>query len=333
MPFRIFSIIFISTSLTGLLFSHAVLSKDITFIKDSSGKVTVTDVVHPSEIDKERKIVNKAGNVKEIIPKLPSPEQREHDKRLAILKMEEEKIIARQKKYDATLLKTYHSQADLMMAITVKMKAFETESQVIEGNATRLNQVLATQQKAATKLERNGETVPEKLLADIKSTQKQIQDMQSAINARKEKQNQIKKTDEADIARFLFLTHYHEIKPKVRIASVKEANELGLFYCENDIKCNEAWEVGRKFVNDHSTTPSDVYGQYLIMNRPPATDTDISLSLSKIKLNDNDTQLFLDIHCLESPAGNETCASQRVKDLRESFGPYVNKVLSLTAQH
>jgi len=88
MPFRIFSIILISTSLTGLLFSHAVLSKNITFIKDPNGKVTITDVVHPSEIDKERKIVDKAGNVKEIIKKLPSPEEREHDNRLAILRRE-----------------------------------------------------------------------------------------------------------------------------------------------------------------------------------------------------------------------------------------------------
>ena len=104
-----------------------------------------------------------------------------------------------------------------------------------------------------------------------------------------------------------------------------------MFYCENDHQCKKAWEIGRIFVNLHSTTEADVYNEKLIMNRPPPKDSDISLSLSKLTINDDDYQLFLDIRCRDSLAGKELCASQKVKDIRSSFRTYINDALSRDA--
>ncbi|MDD5125186.1 MAG: hypothetical protein PHT85_11420, partial [Methylovulum sp.] len=75
-----------------------------------------------------------------------------------------------------------------------------------------------------------------------------------------------------------------------------------------------------------------VYNEKLIMNRPPAVDTDISLTLSRIAITENDYQLFLDIHCHNSVVGEQLCASQKIRELRESFRSYVNNVLSRTTQ-
>jgi hypothetical protein len=300
--------------------------------QDKNGKLHYGHGIPPSDVGAGRTGLSSQGvKVVEIEPE-KTKEQLEHERRLARLKADEEKIIARQQQYDLALLKTYRTKTDLMVAIKKKIEAFETQNQVIEGNLSRLKQGLDALQKEAAALERDGQKVPEKLLKDINSTQSQIQDMQKAIRAQKEKQEFTQKADQADIARFLFLTQSHEIKPQARIASVKEANELGLFYCENDVNCNKAWEIGHEFVNYYSTTPKDVFNEVLIMNRPPATDTDISLSLSKIPLNDQDSQLFLDIHCRESSAGKELCASQKIKDIRASFSPFVNDALSRSAQ-
>ncbi|MDP3905281.1 MAG: hypothetical protein Q8Q40_15095, partial [Methylococcaceae bacterium] len=76
----------------------------------------------------------------------------------------------------------------------------------------------------------------------------------------------------------------------------------------------------------------DVFNDKLIMNRPPAIDTDLSLSLSKIPVNDDEYQLFLDIRCRDSLPGKDLCASQRIKDIRSAFRPYVNDALSRAAQ-
>ena len=300
--------------------------------QDKNGKWHYGHGIPPSEVGVGRMGLNSHGVQVIVIEPQKTKEQLEHEKRLARLKADEDKIIARQKVYDLALLNTYRTKTDLMIAIKKKFESFETQNQVVEGNLKRLKQGLDAQQKQAASLERDGQKVPEKVLKDINSTQSQIQDMEKAIRAQKEKQELTKKADEADIARFLFLTQSHEVKPQARIASVKEANELGLFYCENDVNCNKAWEIGHEFVNYYSTTPKDVFNEVLIMNRPPATDTDISLSLSKIPLNDQDSQLFLDIHCRESTVGKELCASQKIKDIRASFSPFVNDALSRAAQ-
>jgi hypothetical protein len=197
----------------------------------------------------------------------------------------------------------------------------------------RLKQALETQQKHAATLERNGEKVPQKLLDEIKSTQKQIQEVGLAANEQKEKQEKINKADQADIARFLFLTQTTtDKKQRIRVPNIKEANALGLFYCENDHQCSKAWEIARTFVEYYSTTPADVYNEKLIMHRLPATDQDLSLSVSKLALSDEESQLFLDFHCRESSLGKELCQSQKVKDIRSSFIPFVNDALSRSAE-
>jgi Domain of unknown function (DUF4124) len=333
MQARILPVIMVFTCILGIFCSQAVFSKKLYRWIDDQGNTYFSDQIQPKDTKYRRDSLSKSGRVVEVTERAKSKEERELEKRLLRLRRDEEKIIARQKLYDNALLSTYHSKADLLKAIKEKMDAFETQNHVIQGNLTRLQQSLDAQENEAARLERNAEKVPAKLLSDIKSSKKQIQDMKLAIAQQAEKQTQTKKEDEADIARFLFLTQSkNENRRQVKIPSIKEANELGLFYCENDRQCNKAWEIARTFVEYYSTTPPDVYNDRLIMNRPAATDTDISLSLSKIPLTEDDYQLFLDIHCRESSIGKELCESQKVKSIRETFSPYVNDALSRAAQ-
>jgi hypothetical protein len=115
---------------------------------------------------------------------------------------------------------------------------------------------------------------------------------------------------------------------EVKTASLKEANELGLFFCENDKQCNKVWELARDFINKYSTTPPDIYNDKLIMNRAPATDNDMSLSLSKITIDNDNYELFLDIRCRESVAGKELCAGEKARAIRSAFRPYINEALA-----
>ncbi len=212
MHIRIFFALIFFTCFLGLSFGHAATQKKINKIYGPDGKPKYVGIVEPMDKDYGRDVMTGGGIVVNKIEKTKTLEEREHDQRLARLKADEDKIIARQKIYDTALLNTYHSKTDLMIAIKKKFEAFDTQNQVLEGNLTRLKQALDAQQKDAAALERDGQKVPEKLLKDIKSTQNQIQEMQKAILTQKEKQELIKKADEADIARFLFLTQSHEIK-------------------------------------------------------------------------------------------------------------------------
>ena len=264
--------------------------------------------------------------------KAKTKEQLEQEKRLDELRKEQEKLIQKQKIHDKALLSTFRTKEDMLLAIQKKSETLDKQKSIIEGNLNRFTAQLKKQQKEAAAFERDAQPIPEKVINELKLTENRIEQTQSALRSHIEKQNEIKKVDEADIARFLFLTQTSkDLAQRAKIPSIKEANELGLFYCENDHQCKKAWEIGRVFVNRYSTTEADVYNDKLIMNRPPPTDTDISLSLSKLNINDNDYQLFLDIRCRDSSAGRELCASQQAKEIRSSFRTYINDALSRDA--
>ena len=315
-----------------LLTSQAVFAKKMYQWADERGDTYFSDQVPPDQAKHRRASLSKSARVIEVTEKAKTTEQLEQHKRLEILRKQQEKIIAAQRIHDKALLSTFHSKEDFFLAIETKTQALFSQKKLAEDNLNRFKYQLKFQQKEAAVFERDAKTVPKKLLDEIRLTKNKIEQSRSDFRSLIEKQDQAKKTDEADIARFLFLTQTTEdIAKKANIPSIKEANELGLFYCENDHQCNKAWTIGRTFVNFYSTTEADVYNEKLIMNRPPPRDADISLSLSKLAINEDDYQLFLDIRCRDSSAGQELCASQRVKDIRSSFRTYINDALSRDA--
>ena len=332
MSVRKFRVVLYMTCLISLIDSQSVLAKQMYRWVGENGETYFSDQIPPEEVVHGRTSLSKTGRVLEVTEEAKTKEQQEQDIRLEELRKEQDKLIARQKVYDTALLSTYHSKEEMVLAIQAKIETLNKQKNIIEGNLNRFTEQLKKQQKEAGVFERNSQIVPKSLLDEIAETQHRIDYTQEALDKQIGKQNQIKKTDEADIARFLFLTQSsRDLSPRSKIPSIKEANELGLFYCENDYKCNKAWEIGRLFVNIYSTTGTDVYNEKLIMNRPPPKDSDISLSLSKLAINEDDNQLFLDIRCRDSLAGKALCASQNVKNIRFSFRAYVNDALSRDA--
>ena len=300
---------------------------------DDNGNTYFSDQIPPEQIKHRRETLNEKGRIIDVMEKAKTKEQLELEKRLAELRKAQEKIIEKQKGYDKVLLTTFRSLDDLLMSIKGKTQSMEAQIKATEGTINRLKEQLESQQKKAAVFERNAQKVPQKLLDDIRATQDQIQETQLAISKQIEKLNKMQREDDADVERYLFLTQSrNDTQPQTgKIASIKEANALGLFYCENDHQCNKAWEIARNFVNFHSTTAPDIDNDKLIMSQSPSKDSDLSLSLSKIALNDTEYQLFLDIRCRDSSLGQELCASQKVSNIRSAFRPYINNALSRSA--
>jgi len=167
--------------------------------------------------------------------------------------------------------------------------------------------------------------VPKNLLDEIKQTEEQIQVAYAEINKQIEKKNRAKAEFEANIERFKFLTQENTDPSKAtdKTAQAKVADEIGLYACETDALCVKAWTNAHDFIKANATTPIDTDTDKLIMGRAPANDSDLSLSVSKIEDENKKQQLFLDIHCRESSLGTELCASQKVRDIRSAFRPYI----------
>ena len=322
----------IFTSLFFMLGSAPVEAKKVYRWLDEQGDIYFSDQVPPEHIQHSRATLSQTGRVLEVTEQAQSKEQIEQEKRLQELRRQQEKLIASQKMHDKALLSSFHSKEDMLLAIQSKREVFDKQKDVFDGSIERVTEQLKKQQQEVAVFEGNTQEVPKDLLNELMLSQTQLTQIQNALRSHLEKQEQVKKIDEADVARFLFLTQStKDVAPRAKIPSIKEANELGLFYCENDYQCNKAWEIGRIFVNFYSTTEADVYNDKLIMNRPPPKDTDISLSLSKLAINEDDYQIFLDIHCRPSLMGELLCASPKIKAIRSSFRNYINDALSRAA--
>jgi len=300
---------------------------------DQYGNTMFSDQVPPEQNSNRRELLSPSARVLEVTEKEKSREQQSLEHRLFELRREEEKLIAKQIIHDNALLSTYHGEEELHNALKAKMQLFDDQLKLIEKNAENAKKQLKNLEKTAANQERNGQKITPKLLDSIKAANAQVARVMGEINANREKKEQVKDEFSADIERYLFLTQsVKKLIKQVKVPSIHEANALGLFHCENDHQCNKAWGIAREFINKHSTTDPDVYNERLIMNRPPATDSDISLSLSRIAITESDYQLFLDIHCHASVVGEELCSSSKVRNLRHSFRAYVNEGLSRATQ-
>ncbi len=296
---------------------------------DDQGNIQFSDQIPQNQIQYKREALNENARVVEIVDEAKTQEQIELEKRLKVLRWEQEKIITKQKSHDKVLLSTFRNVDDMKMALKGKLSALDAQRKVAEGNRVRLENQLAKQQKQAARIERNGREVPESLIKEIDSTKEQIDYADIEVLRHKEKKVLVKKNFEKDIERFIFLTQVRADATNLsnETAETKAANELGLYICSTSSECNQAWNSARKFVTKYSTTKEDIDTDKLIMRASPMGDDDLSLSVSRLGLNNNRQQIFLDIRCRKSTLGIELCASDKVKQIRRTFNKFISSDL------
>ncbi len=322
-------------ALTGFIYvltSQMTIAQTLYRLEDNKGQTTYTDQITPEKTNYNHEVLNSKGRPIEASKmETKTPEQLLLEHRLEALRKEESKLIAKQKIHDDALLGTYHSKGEVLAALNTRMEAFENQKRSLEDSLKNTKEELKGYIKSAANFEKTGQKTPQIVLDNIKHSQLEIESLKKAIITNDDKQQLTKEEYQSDIQRYEFLTEMSQKKPEsISIPSIKDANSLGLFYCDNDNQCAKAWIIARDFINTYSTTEANVFNDKLIMNRPPTKENDISLSLSRIAVTENDYLLFLDILCHKSSVGKAICEGDKVKAIRSAFRPYVNDALAGT---
>ena len=133
--------------------------------------------------------------------------------------------------------------------------------------------------------------------------------------------------------RYQFLTQSTEQRKKSSTPTAdenQEGNSLGVFTCQDTAQCTKAWKIAGEYVAEFSSTAKNIESDKLIMRAAPQSDYEFSLSVTKLETN-GQQQIFLDVHCTQTSLGDDLCRSTKIKNLRQSFVPYVHS--QLTAQH
>jgi hypothetical protein len=311
------------------LFSQQAASAKTYKWVDESGNTSFSDQVSPEEAKYRHETLSKKGRVIAVTEQEKTKEQQNRENQLNLLRKKQEKIIQNQKDRDDALLRSYHSKEDMLRELKEKTQTIEAQRKLIESDITQQLERLDTKQKSAATFERNAQPIPPNLIEEIKAIQGEIQQTKVTIDENLTVQKKLADEYEASIKRFLMLTQTNESARQNKVASIEEADALGLFRCENDPKCEKAWEIAHVFVTTYSTTAPDINTEKLIMHALPTKDSDISLSIAEITSSKNtEDQIFLDIHCRDSSLGKELCESPKIQALRASFRSYVNERLN-----
>lgn len=295
---------------------------------DGKGNTYFSDQVPPEHSQLRREKLSKQGRVLEVTEKAKTKSEEALDRLLTALKEAQEKVIAQQLYHDKALRVTYNKLEDLQNTYNAKLQELETEQKLTISNLKRLDNQLETLHRQAATHERNGEKIPQKLLDEIKATEKDSQQTYVKISQHIENKNKVDEQFKSDIARYKQLTQSAEQKRlDKQKEEIKAASQLGVYVCESDRECEKAWKIAGDFISKHSTssnsTQPEIESGKLIMGRTPDTDNDLSLAISKVDLGDRKQKLFLDIRCRDSSIGVELCASKKVQDIRLAFKNYL----------
>lgn len=296
---------------------------------DENGRVFYSDQVPPAQSKFARNELSDTARVTKTIRAAKTVEQIALEARLDELRLEQEKIIAKQKANDKVLLSTFRNVDDLQMTLNGKLRALDAQQRVYERAIMNLKDNLAGEHKKAANVERRGFQVPKNILSEISKIEGKITATYLDIGKLDKKRSIIATKFAKDIERFSFLTKDEASTQALSDATAEmaAADALGLFNCQAPSICKQAWEIAKQFVRKHSTTSVNFNTETLIMSADPVIDTDLSLSVSKLTRKENKVSIFLDIRCHKSTLGSEICQSNKVKKIRSLFKPYIEESL------
>lgn len=300
---------------------------------DEDGNVHFSDKIPPEHSKYKRESLSSQAKVikKETVEAAKSKDQINMEFRLEALRKQQEKLIAKQHAYDKVLRSTFRTVEDMERALERKNKAYEIRRNGIIKQLEFQTVNLQEQQGFAANYERLGKPVPDKVLKQIDEYEKRIAETKTRIAELDATKQAELKTFNNDINRFKFLTKADQQDENFidKEVELEAANNLGVFTCESEQLCTQAWDLAKQFVTQNSDTEIELESDELIMTTPPQSVMELSLSLSKLTLGGKKPQIFLDIRCHDSSAGQALCADNKIKAIRKSFRPYILSQLTI----
>lgn len=298
---------------------------------DEHGKVSFSDQVPAGKAGLGHAELDKNANVVKIAEKAKTRAELELEKRLILLRKQQEQLLIQQKANDKKLLSRFLNVEAMDATKKLKMQSLADQERETLETLKQLEEDLSAKQREAANYELKNTKVPRGILNQIEDTQKKIAATKRDYQDLQEKKVAVEKRFAVDRERYLFLT-----QSKTRSgsnASAAEKSEMpvsqpGLFSCESNAECDKAWVIAKEFVEKNSTAKIEVDSDTLYMSKEPVSDADVNLSVSKMVAEGKQSEIFLDIRCTSSIAGKTLCASAKVQDINVRFNDYIKTKLA-----
>lgn len=205
---------------------------------DSEGHVHYGSRVPPEYAKQERKVMNERGRTIKVYDAAKTPEQWAEEQRLKEEAAAKNKVIAeKQAIHDRSLLATYSSEQDMLLAKNGKIASVDALLQLTSSRIVSMQERLHKLTEEAATYERSGKALPASLESQLKNLREQISTNETFIKEKEQERIAISKQFDADIARYIELTaDIPDSKPsKERHAQIETAkNRQKLDLSRND---------------------------------------------------------------------------------------------------
>ncbi|MDX2456600.1 MAG: DUF4124 domain-containing protein [Gammaproteobacteria bacterium] len=193
---------------------------------DHEGHVHYGNRVPPEYAKQERKVINGRGRTVQVYDAAKTPEQREEARRLAKIEARNKVLAEKQAVHDRSLLATYLSEQDMLLAKNGKVAAVDALLQLTRSRVNSMNERLLRLTEEAATYERSGKALPAWLESQINNIRVQITTNEAFIKEKEGERNSIVSKFDDDIKRYIELTANKPDAnpPKQRLARIDAAS-------------------------------------------------------------------------------------------------------------
>jgi len=192
---------------------------------DSDGHVHYGNRVPPEYAKQERKVMNKRGRTIQVYEAAKTPEQWESEQQLKEEAARNKIIADKQAVHDRSLLATYSSEQDMLLAKNGKVAAVDALLQLTNSRIVSMQERLHILTEEAATYERSGKALPASLQSQLKNLREQLIVNEAFVKEKELERLAISKQFDADIARYIELTaDIPDSKPsRERLAQIETA--------------------------------------------------------------------------------------------------------------
>lgn len=192
--------------LPALLTATTALAERMYKWVDENGQVHYTNQLPPEASKQERRVINNQGRTLKVYRAPRTAEEKAEDKRLAELEARKEKLREQRRIHDRSLLATYSSQEDMLLARDGKLSSIESLIQLTDSRITSMQERLLLLSDEAAEYERSGKQLPAPLQQQIRNLREQISKNKEFSADKQLEMEDIRQQFDTDIKRFNELT-------------------------------------------------------------------------------------------------------------------------------
>jgi len=169
---------------------------------DEEGNIHFGDRVPPRYANREREEINQQGRTVKVYEAPKTAEEKAEIRRQAELDAAEKERAKKRTIHDRSLLATYSSEEDMLMARDGKIASVDALIQLTNSRIDSSRKRLLTLETEAAEFERSGKPVPKILQSQITTARSQLIDNEAFVIAKEKEKQVITEKFSADISRY-----------------------------------------------------------------------------------------------------------------------------------